>query len=152
VNVGLHCIVCNLKSISKLSTLHLLKISVESHVNRSWSISTITGLRTTAQRSFSKLMLLNTFHRSTMIAEKLANLSVIYFDSEAAKTLDITELTETFAFWKLVTSHFPSLKQQILTSVCFTRCFDCVVQKMLIKAFVNHTVGFYNENLCQSKR
>jgi len=43
-------------------------------------------------------MLLNTFHRSTMIAEKLANLSIIYFYIEAAKTLDITELTETFAF------------------------------------------------------
>ena len=33
-----------------------------------------------------------------MIAEKLANLSVVHFDSESAKTLDITELTETFAF------------------------------------------------------
>jgi len=44
------------------------------------------------------------------------------------------------------------LKQQILTSVCFTRCADCVVQKMLIKASVNHTVGFYNENHGQWKR
>jgi len=43
-------------------------------------------------------MLLKTFHRSTMLAEKLANLSIVYSDSEAAKTLDITELTETFAF------------------------------------------------------
>jgi len=33
-----------------------------------------------------------------MIAEKLTNLSIIYFDIEAANTLDITELTETFAF------------------------------------------------------
>ena len=66
-----------------------------------------------------------------MIAEKPANLSMIYFDSEAAKTLDMAELTETFAFWKLVKIHFPSLKQQILTSVCFTRCVDCVVQKIL---------------------
>ena len=56
---------------------------------------------------------------------------MIYFDSEAAKTLDMAELTETFAFWKLVKIHFPSLKQQILTSVCFTRCVDCVVQNIL---------------------
>jgi len=33
-----------------------------------------------------------------MIAKKLANLSIIYFDSEAAKTLDMAELTETFTF------------------------------------------------------
>jgi len=43
-------------------------------------------------------MLLKTFHRLPMTAEKLANLSIAYCDSEAAKTLDITELTETFAF------------------------------------------------------
>jgi len=35
---------------------------------------------------------------------------MISVESETAKTLDVTELTKTFAFFKTWKSHFPSLK------------------------------------------
>jgi len=63
----------------------------------------ITAVRSTAERRFSKLRLIKTFHRSTMTNEKLANLAMISIESETAKTLDMTELTQIFAFlntWK----------------------------------------------------
>jgi len=60
----------------------------------------ITAVRNAAERSFSKLMVIKTFHRSTMTDEKLTNLAVISIESETAKILDMTELTETFAILK----------------------------------------------------
>jgi len=60
-----------------------------------------TAPRNTTERSFSKLRLIKTFHRSTMIDEKLTNLAVISIESETAKILDMTELTKTFAFMKI---------------------------------------------------
>jgi len=36
------------------------------------------------------------------------------------------ELTKIFPFLKTWKSHFPSLKQQMLKSVSFTRCADAV--------------------------
>jgi len=50
------------------------------------------------------------FHRSTTTDERLTNLAMISIESETAKTLDVTELTKTFAFFKTWKSHFPSLK------------------------------------------
>jgi len=46
------------------------------------------------------LRLIKTFHRSTVTDERLANLAMISIESETAKTLDMTELTKTFAFLK----------------------------------------------------
>jgi len=63
----------------------------------------ITAVRNTAEPSFSSLKLIKTFHRSTMSDEKLRNLAMISIESEISKTLDMTELTITFAFlqtWK----------------------------------------------------
>ena len=54
----------------------------------------------TAERSFSKLKLIKTFHRSTMTDERLSNLAMISIESATAKTLDMTELIKTFAFLK----------------------------------------------------
>jgi len=63
----------------------------------------ITAVRNTAERSFSKLTLINTFRRSTMSDKKLTNLAMISIESDISKTLDMTELTKTFAYlqtWK----------------------------------------------------
>ena len=60
----------------------------------------ITAVCNTAERSFSKLRLIKTFHISAMTDERLANLAMISIESETAKTLDMTELTKTFAFLK----------------------------------------------------
>ena len=46
------------------------------------------------------MSLIKTFHRSAMIGERLINLAMISIESETAKTLGMTELTETFAFLK----------------------------------------------------
>jgi len=40
------------------------------------------------------------FHKSTTSDEKVTNLAMISIESELAKTLDMTELTKTFAFLK----------------------------------------------------
>ena len=45
----------------------------------------ITVVRNTAQRSFSKLRLIKTFHRPTMTNERLTNLAMISIESETAK-------------------------------------------------------------------
>jgi len=51
-------------------------------------------------RSFSKLNLIKTFHRSTVTDERLTNLAMISIESETAEILDTTELTKAFAFLK----------------------------------------------------
>jgi len=58
----------------------------------------ITAARYAAERSFNKLRLIKTLRRSTMIDERLTNLAMISIESETAKTLDMAELTEIFAF------------------------------------------------------
>jgi len=45
------------------------------------------GLRNTAERSFSKLRLIKTFHRSTMFDEMLTNLAMMSVESETAKII-----------------------------------------------------------------
>jgi len=54
----------------------------------------------TAERTFSKLRLIKTLHRSTMTDETLTNLAMMSIESETANTVDMTELTKTFAFLK----------------------------------------------------
>jgi len=85
------------------------KISADVHGKGAWGHSNeslpITPLRNTAKRSFNKLRLIKTFHRSTMIDEKLTHLAMISTGSETAKALDMDDLTKTFAFlktWKKV--------------------------------------------------
>jgi len=58
----------------------------------------ITAVRNTVELSFSNLKLIKTFHRTTVTDENLTNLAMISIESETAKTLDMTELTKTFAF------------------------------------------------------
>jgi len=60
----------------------------------------ITAVRNTAEWSFSKLKLIKMFHRSTIADESVTNLAMISIESEPAKTLDMTELTKTFASLK----------------------------------------------------
>jgi len=112
VNVRLHCIVLNLKSTSKMSTLSPPgKISADTNGKGSWvpfhwrpnESFPITAVRNTAEWIFSKLRPIKTFHRSSMTDETLTNLAMISIESETTKTLDMTELTKTFAFlltWK----------------------------------------------------
>jgi len=45
-----------------------------------------------------------------MTDERLTNLVMISNESETAKILDMTELTNTFAILNTCKSHFPSLK------------------------------------------
>jgi len=45
-----------------------------------------------------------------MTDERLTNLAMISTESETVKTLDMIELTKTFAFLKTRKSHFSSLK------------------------------------------
>jgi len=86
------------------------KITADAHTKEAWGHSNkslpITAVRNTAKRSFSKLRLVKTFHRSTMTDEWLTNLAMISIESETAKILDMTELTKTFAFLKTWKSHF----------------------------------------------
>jgi len=77
----------------------------------------IPAIRNTAERSFNKLRLIETFHRSTMTVEKLTNLAVISVESETAKICDVFELTKTFAFLKTWKCHFRSLKHSKCTSL-----------------------------------
>jgi len=58
-------------------------------------------MRNTADWSFSKFRLIIAFHRSTMTDERLTNLSMISIERETAKTLDMTELTESNPFLKI---------------------------------------------------
>jgi len=87
-----------------MSTLPPGKICADANGKEAWVHSNkslpIAAVRSTAERSFSKLRLIKTFHRSTMTDERLANLTMISIESETAKTLDMTELTKTFAFLK----------------------------------------------------
>ena len=70
----------------------------------------VTAIRNTAKRSFSKLRVIKTFHRSTMTDEKLTNLAMISIESETAKICDMFELTKTFVILKTWKSHYTSLK------------------------------------------
>jgi len=71
VHVHLHCIVSNLKNVSKMWTFPPRgRISADAHWKGAWGHSNesfpITALRNTAERSFRRLRLIKTFHRSTM--------------------------------------------------------------------------------------
>jgi len=62
-----------------------------------------------------------------MTDERLTNLAVIAIESDTAKTLDMTELTKTFAFLKTWKKSFSWLEiKQMLKSVCFKCCVDAV--------------------------
>jgi len=111
VNVRLHCIVSNLKSISKMSTLSPLgKISADANAMGAWDHSNesfpINAVRNTAEQSFSKLRLIKTFHRSNMTDERLLKVAMTSTESGTAKILDITELTKIFAFLKTLKMSF----------------------------------------------
>ena len=106
MNFHLHCIVLNLKSISKMSTFSPPgKIFADAYGKRAWGpfhwrpneSFPVTAVRNTAELRFSKLRLIKTFHRSIMTDERLTNLAMISIESETAKILDMTELTKTFA-------------------------------------------------------
>jgi len=56
----------------------------------------ITAVRNTAERSFGKLRLIKTFHRSTMTDERLTNLAMMSLESETVKTVDMLS-----SFWLL---------------------------------------------------
>jgi len=90
------------------------KITADAHRKGAWGHSNeslpITAIRNTAERSFSKVRLIKTFHTSTMTDQKLTNLAMISIESETAKICDMFELTKTFTFLKTWKSHFPSLK------------------------------------------
>jgi len=105
VNVPLHCIVLNLKSINKMSTLSPAgKIFADANGKGAWGpfhwhpneSFPITAVRNTVELRFSKLRLIKTFHRSTVTDERLTNLAMISIESETAKILDTIELTKTF--------------------------------------------------------
>jgi len=51
--------------------------------------------------AFNKFKLIKTFHTSTTTDERLAKVAMISIESETAKTLDMTELTKTFASLKI---------------------------------------------------
>jgi len=71
---------------------------------------------------------------------------MISVDSETAKISDMFELRKTFAFLKTWKSHFPSLKHQMLKSVCFIRCVDPVENAFL--AFVKLNRCFCLHKYC----
>ncbi|XP_065663687.1 zinc finger MYM-type protein 1-like [Hydra vulgaris] len=50
-----------------------------------------------AERSFSKLKLIKTFHRSTMVDERLSSLAMLSIENEVAKKLSYEGLTNKFA-------------------------------------------------------
>jgi len=86
VNVHLYCIVLNLKSISKMSTLSPPgKISADVNGKEAWvpfhwrpyGSFAITAVRNAAELRFSKLRLIKAFHRSTVTDERLTNLATI---------------------------------------------------------------------------
>jgi len=101
----------NRKSISRNTThrqsYHLIQIeswAFNYYWKGAWSYHRkslpIPAVRNTVGRTFSKLKLIKTFRRSIMTDERLTNLTMICIESETAKTLDMTELTKTFASFK----------------------------------------------------
>jgi len=57
----------------------------------------MTAVRNTPECSFSKLKLIETFHKSTTINERLTNLALVSIENETAKISNMTELITTFA-------------------------------------------------------
>ncbi|XP_065664832.1 uncharacterized protein LOC136086463 [Hydra vulgaris] len=53
-----------------------------------------------AERSFSKLKLIKTFHRSTMVDERLSSLAMLSIENEAARTLSYEGIINEFASMK----------------------------------------------------
>ncbi|XP_065659040.1 uncharacterized protein LOC136083564 [Hydra vulgaris] len=53
-----------------------------------------------AQRSFSKLKLIKTFHRSTMVNERLSSLAMLSIENEVARTLSYEGIINEFASMK----------------------------------------------------
>jgi len=149
VNVRIHCIVSNLKIISKISTLlpmekFLRTPRVLGHSNQSLPITTVYN---TAERSFSKFRLIKTFHRSTMTDERLTNLARTSIESETAKTLDMTELTETFTFlktWRVIFSVWNIANAYVCLLYmlwwCCIKCFHKHLLKTSIFCFHKYSV------------
>jgi len=52
---------------------------------------------TSGERSFSKLKLIKTYLRSTMTQERFTNLAILSIEQGVAKTLDYSQLIDTFA-------------------------------------------------------
>ena len=50
-----------------------------------------------AERSFSKLKLIKTFNRSTMINDRLSSLAIILIESDCARSLDYNHVIDVFA-------------------------------------------------------
>ena len=50
-----------------------------------------------AERSFSKLKLIKTFHRSTMMDERLTSLATISIESSCVRDLDLDRIIDVFA-------------------------------------------------------
>jgi len=61
---------------------------------------TVPVIVATAERIFSKMKLIKSFHRSNMPHERLTNMAMISTESETAETLDMTELIKPFASLK----------------------------------------------------
>ena len=53
-----------------------------------------------AERSFSKLKLIKNYLRSTMLQERLSDLTVLGIESELARLVDFTQVIDSFASTK----------------------------------------------------
>ena len=53
------------------------------------------------ERSFSKLKLIKNYLRSTMLQDRLCNLSILSIENEVAKSIDYSEVIDDFASLKL---------------------------------------------------
>ena len=61
---------------------------------------------TSAERSFSKLKLIKTFHRSTTIDNRLTSLALISIESACVRSLDYNDIIYVFATSKARKKNF----------------------------------------------
>lgn len=65
------------------------------------------------ERSFSKLKLIETYLRSTILDEKLSNLAITSIENEIAQSLNYTDLIENFASAKARKVNFGTADGQL---------------------------------------
>lgn len=58
---------------------------------------TITVTVASGERSFSKLKLIKTYLRSTMLEDRLSDLAILSIENDFAKSLNFTEIIQQFA-------------------------------------------------------
>nr|XP_047137596.1 uncharacterized protein LOC124814089 [Hydra vulgaris] len=93
-----------------------------------------------AERSFSKLKLIKTFHRSTMVDERLSSLAMLSIENEVARKLSYEGLINKFARSKesvLQEDRFIKSEKESLGMILLEVCgspveVNCLIERAMI--------------------